>query len=70
MKKRFVIKEKLQYIISTIEQHQQKGTIMAESTALGDKIRALREVKKQSDPRFSQRKFAEMLNLSPTILIR
>ena len=43
---------------------------MAESTALGDKIRALREVKKQSDPRFSQRKFAEMLNLSPTILIR
>ena len=68
MKKRFVIKEKLQYIISTIEQHQQKGTIMAESTALGDKIRALREVKKQSDPRFSQRKFAEMLNLSPTYL--
>ena len=41
---------------------------MAESTALGDKIRALREVKKQSDPRFSQRKFAEMLNLSPTYL--
>ena len=68
MKKRFVIKEKLQYIISAIEQHQQKGTIMAESTALGDKIRALREVKKQSDPRFSQRKFAEMLNLSPTYL--
>ena len=68
MKKRFVIKEKLQYIISTVEQHQQKGTIMAESTALGDKIRALREVKKQSDPRFSQRKFAEMLNLSPTYL--
>ena len=62
------MKEKLQYIISTVEQHQQKGTIMAESNALGDKIRALREVKKQSDPRFSQRKFAEMLNLSPTYL--
>ena len=67
-KKIFVMKEKLQYIISTVEQHQQKGTIMVESNALGDKIRALREVKKQSDPRFSQRKFAEMLNLSPTYL--
>lgn len=41
---------------------------MAASNALGNKIRALREVKKQSDPRFSQRKFAEMLSLSPTYL--
>lgn len=41
---------------------------MAANNALGDKIRALREVKKQSDPRFSQRKFAEMLSLSPTYL--
>ena len=41
---------------------------MAASNALGDKIRALREVKKQSDSRFSQRKFAEMLSLSPTYL--
>ena len=41
---------------------------MTESNALGNKISALREVKKQSDPRFSQRKFAAMLNLSPTYL--
>ena len=41
---------------------------MAASNALGDKIRALREVKKQSDPRFSQRKFAELLSLRPTYL--
>ena len=41
---------------------------MAASNALGDKIRTLREVKKQSDPRFSQRTFAEMLSLSPTYL--
>ena len=46
------MKKKLQYIISTVERHQQKGTIMAESNALGDKTRAPREVKKQSDPRF------------------
>ena len=43
---------------------------MAGTTTLGDRIRELRNAKKQEDPRFSQRKFSEMLDLSPTYLSR
>ena len=43
---------------------------MAGSTTLGDRIRELRNAKKQEDPRFSQRRFSEMLDLSPTYLSR
>lgn len=43
---------------------------MAGSTTLGDRIRELRNAKKQEDPHFSQRKFSEMLDLSPTYLSR
>ena len=43
---------------------------MAGSTTLGDRIRELRNAKKLEDPRFSQRGFSEMLNLSPTYLSR
>ena len=43
---------------------------MAGSTTLGNRIRELRNAKKVEDPRFSQRKFSEMLDLSPTYLSR
>jgi transcriptional regulator with XRE-family HTH domain len=41
---------------------------MAGNKAFGDRIRQLREAKKQSDPRFSLRRFAEAVDLSPTFL--
>lgn len=41
---------------------------MPGNKAFGDRIRQLREAKKQSDPRFSLRRFAEAVDLSPTFL--
>ena len=41
---------------------------MAGNKAFGDRIRQLREEKKRSDPRFSLRKFADAVKLSPTFL--
>lgn len=41
---------------------------MAGNKAFGDRIRQLREARKQTDPRFSLRRFAEAVDLSPTFL--
>lgn len=41
---------------------------MPGNKAFGDRIRQLREEKKQNDPRFSLRRFAEAVDLSPTFL--
>jgi HTH-type transcriptional regulator, competence development regulator len=41
---------------------------MAGNKPFGDRVRQLREEKKQSDPRFSLRRFAEAVGLSPTFL--
>lgn len=41
---------------------------MPGNKAFGDRIRQLREAKKQHDARFSLRKFAEAVDLSPTFL--
>ena len=41
---------------------------MAGNKQFGERIRQLREEKKQSDPRFSLRRFAEAVDLSPTFL--
>ena len=41
---------------------------MAGNKPFGDRIRQLREEKKKTDPRFSLRRFAEAVDLSPTFL--
>jgi len=41
---------------------------MAGNKAFGDYIRKLREGKKKTDPRFTLRKFAEAVGLSPTYI--
>lgn len=41
---------------------------MRGNKAFGSRIRGLREAKKKSDPRYSLRKFAEAVGISPTFL--
>jgi transcriptional regulator with XRE-family HTH domain len=45
-----------------------RGVTVAGNKAFGDRVRELREAKLRTDPRFTLRQFAKMVDVSPTFL--